>query len=99
MWVARDDVTMCVFVGRGSDQRSMTLHVYLWEWLQVVRSCAGVNDTEIDYAGGGGVTSDGQINASAKLSEHRTACFRTGGFTSFSDASDCFCLTLPTGNV
>ena len=66
MWVARDGVTMCVFVGRGSDQRSMTLHVYLWEWLQVVRSCAGVNDTEIDYAG---VPSDGQINASAKLPE------------------------------
>ena len=29
----------------------------------------------------------------------RTACFSTGGFTSFSNASHCFCLTLPTGNI
>ena len=27
------------------------------------------------------------------------ACFGTGGFTSFSDASHCFYLTLPTGNI
>ena len=32
-------------------------------------------------------------------SEHRTACLRTDAFTSFSDASHCFCLTLLTGNI
>ena len=39
------------------------------------------------------------VVAKGKSSEHRTACFRTGGPTSFSDASHCFCLTLPKGNI